>query len=126
MKCFTAHYLFFPPNERLKFHGIQLDEENRFQNIFPLVGEPARAVFANGIIFPVKQEICTQSLLQTLKEEAQSNPEASVFQLLENRHFPEIQPDEPVLVYVLDGIDLLAAKLGADNGRRHSYIQRLC
>jgi hypothetical protein len=126
MKCFTAHYLFFPPDKQLKFHGIKLDENNRFQGIFPLVGEPARTAFVNGIIFPVKQEICSQSLLQTLKEEAQNHLEASVFQLLENRHFPEIQLNEPVLVYVLDGIDLLAAKLGTDNGRRHSHIQRLC
>jgi hypothetical protein len=125
MKRFAAHYLFFPPDQRLKLHCIELDENKRFQGVFPLVGEPAATVFVNGIIFPVKRKICPENLLQTLKEEAQSHPEESIFQLLENQHFPEIQLNDTVFVYVLDGIDLLAAKLGTDNCRSHSYIQRL-
>jgi hypothetical protein len=125
MKRFAAHYLFFPPDKQLKLHCIESDDSNRFRGIFPLIGEPASTAFFNGIIFPVKQTINPESLLQTLKEEAQNHPEASVFQLLENQHFPEIKLNDTVFVYVLDGIDLLAAKFSTDNRRSHSYIQRL-
>jgi hypothetical protein len=61
-----------------------------------------------------------------LKEEEENNPHLSLFQLLENRNFPEIRKNDIVSLYLLDGIDLAAVKLSANKNLNSSYIQQLC
>jgi hypothetical protein len=126
MKRFASHYLFFPPNEVFKLHYIELDENNCFQGIFPLEKEIAQTSFHNGILLPFKQEISPKHLLLILKGKEQTNPEKSIFQLLEDQYFPEIGKNDAVFLYILNGIDLLTAKFCTSNSRSNSYIQRIC
>jgi hypothetical protein len=104
-KRFAAHYIFLPPGKVFKLHSVELDENDRIQGIFPLDKETARTSFFNGILLLSKQEIVPGQLLQTLKEEKQKYPEASVFKLLENRNLPEIGEKDVVFLYHLNGID---------------------
>ncbi|MDR0864289.1 MAG: hypothetical protein LBO74_05075 [Candidatus Symbiothrix sp.] len=98
-KRLAAHYLFLPPGKVLKLRSVELDEANRICGIFPLDRETASTTFFNGILLFTKQEIVLEELLQTLKEKKQQHPEATVFQLLENRHFPEIGEEDAVFFY---------------------------
>jgi hypothetical protein len=125
MKRFASHHLFFPPNKTFKLHYIELDDNNRFQGIFPLEKEIAQTSFYNGVLLPFKQEISPEHLLQILREKEQINPQKSIFQFLENQNFPEIRKNNVVFLYILGGIDLLTAKFGTSNSRGNSYIQRL-
>jgi hypothetical protein len=56
MKRFAAHYVFRFPDELLKLHYVELEEDNRLRGIFPLEKEMAGTVFYNGILFPVEKE----------------------------------------------------------------------
>jgi hypothetical protein len=125
MKRIASHYIFFPPDEAFKLHYIELDDNDRFQGIFPLNKEIAQTSFYNGILLPFKQEISIECLMQILKTEEQANPEKTIFQLLGNRNFPEIRKNDRVFLYLLNGIDLLTAKFRTGNGCGDSYIQRL-
>jgi hypothetical protein len=105
MKRFASHFIFFPPAKVLKLHVVELDEDHRISSIFPLDKETANTSFFNGVILFSGQEIVPGKLLQALREGKQKHPEASVCQLLEDRHFPEIKEKDSIYAYHLERLD---------------------
>jgi hypothetical protein len=128
MKRFAAHYLFFPGRRLYKLHWIELDDAGKIRNINPLEKEIAGVSFYNGILLVVREHAFSSAdeALRMLEDMRLEFPETPPLELLERLPLTEPGEETPVELYHLDVPDLLPAKLGTDNSRRHSHIQRLC
>ncbi len=134
MKRLAAHYIVLPGNRIYKQHYIVLDDQDCICGVHPLNQEVAGTEFYNGLLFPIFRNFETTGagILEELKSLQNEHPESSVFELLQYFFqsnevcFPGFTgEDSPVFIFRLDGINLPASKLCADNGSCHAYIQRL-
>ncbi|MDR2086555.1 MAG: hypothetical protein LBP72_05210 [Dysgonamonadaceae bacterium] len=125
MKRFAAHYLVMPPNRLYKLYGIELDDNRKFETIYPLKQETAVTVFLNGVLLAVNENTSPE-LPATVEKRLKQYPATTLFELLDYLSLEKITAGTPVNLYHLNGFDLSAAKFRADNGRSNGYIQRIC
>ncbi|MDH8700948.1 hypothetical protein M2138_000282 [Dysgonomonadaceae bacterium PH5-43] len=113
VKRFAAHYTCSPYDKLYKLHYIEIDESNRLVSVSPLNQETHSTSFFNGVIILLKEYIQPRALLNLLKDKAAVNPDATVEELLNMNEFGSVSSGDEVNIYILDGIDLLSAKLGS-------------
>ena len=100
MKRFAAHHVFLSPDNIFKLHCVELDDDNRFQNIFPLTKEIASTSFYNGTLLLIRQADYSENLIRS----------TSITDLIKSQHFTEIQKGEVAMVIVLDENNRLVVK----------------
>jgi hypothetical protein len=105
MKRFAAHSIFLPPDRFYQLHYVELDDSNHIQKIAPLELEIAQTSFYNGVIVVLNDEIPPN---------------------IKDLEVAFLNPDEPVKLYHLSGINLLPSELSAGNSGGDCHIQRLC
>ena len=112
MKRFAAHYIYLGEENIYKQHYLELDENNLIKGVFPLEKEIAGTVFYNGILFPVstEQNLQPTKILDSLQTLLQRYPADSVFQILQRSGFVCENPDVPVQIFQIDGVDLVSLK----------------
>ena len=110
MKRFAAHHVFLSPDKIFKLHCVELDDDNRLQNIFPLTKEIASTSFYNGTLLLIRQADYSENLIRNLNEAMQKRTKTSIIDLLKNQYFTEIQKGEVAMVIVSDENNRLVVK----------------
>ena len=100
MKRFAAHHVFLSPDNIFKLHCVELDDDNRLQNLFPLTKEIASTSFYNGTLLLIRPEDYSENLLQN----------TSILDFLSNQHLTKVQKGDVAMVVVLDGENMLVVK----------------
>lgn len=126
VKRFAAHYLFLLGHPSYKLSYVEVSDDNRLVYTGPLRKEMAGTAFYNGIIVLSAECYVPGQLISLIEEKAKQNPSISVFGLLQEVLSTEVVRNDRIYVYLLDGIDLLAAEFGTNDGCCYGYIQRLC
>ncbi len=66
MKRYAAHYIYLSPEKTYHLHVIELDEEGKIRDIFPLKEEIESTEFYNGTIIPLKKNIALPHLIENI------------------------------------------------------------
>lgn len=123
VKRIAAHYIYYPTNGFLKLHYVELNSNNCLSGIYPLLQETANTSFFNGVLLLLKEEYVPSELLLMLKNKNEGQP---IGELLNHCCFEKVDVGARVSIYILDGVDLLSAKLSTSNSGSYCHIQRLC
>lgn len=132
MRRLASHFIYCGGIRRMSY--LELDEEDRFRGIYPLREEIAGTAFYDGILIPLladKSLLPFEKRLLSLAGNSVFVTKAQVFDFLAATGLTDpVKTGMPVTVYLLGGISLTgdlqtAAKFRTDDGRCHSYIQRL-
>ena len=128
MRRFSAHYIVFPVRNIHKLHYIELDDQAHLKSINPLTNEIANTLFYNGVLLIANATdiFSSKELGITMEIFFEQFPEATLSEFMEYLQLSEVKEGSLVAVYHLDGIDLLSAKLRANNSGSNCHIQRLC
>ena len=109
------------PDQILKQHYLELDDNKKIVKIAPLMEEIPGTSFFNGILFPSLKKTDTQSLI-TLSEQ---NNYKSIADLLFKSGMIAPTTEFPVFIYQLTGTDLSSSEFGTSDSCRNCHIQRL-
>lgn len=129
---FASHFIYCGGVHPMAY--LELDEENRFRGIYPLIGEIAGTAFYDGILLPLANDealVASETRLASWVRNTTCPSKEQVFDFLaETGLAGRLQTGMPVVVYRLGGIGLAghlqtSPELGADHGRGNGYIQRL-
>lgn len=128
----ASHYIYCGGVHRMAY--LELDEESRFQGVYPLTGEIAGTAFYDGILVALPLDDSLFSLVRQLSallcHPAVAFKEQLFDRLAESGLTDRVEVGQPVAVYRLTGINLTgggqaAAEFGTDHGRSDRYVQRL-
>lgn len=127
MKRFASHYILFENQKIFRQHVIELDDQGCISGIFPLTEEIAATSFFNGILFPVSQDrnLQPEDIRKHLSQHLQSGDINSIYECLSQSGIICSSIEKPVVIFHLDGINLLSPELSTGNGCSNCYIQRL-
>lgn len=144
MRRVASHYIYWKQFYRM--HYAELDDRGVLAGVFPLEEEVAGTEFYDGILIPVPvpaldegsqrncpykepgETACSSAIPRQARERVAFSllPGETLAEALKRLGFPDVaEVGSPVCLLLLSGISLPAAKLGADDGRRNGYIQRL-
>ena len=142
MRRVASHYIYWKQFYRM--HYAELDDRGVLAGVFPLEEEIAGTEFYDGILIPGPAlDAGSQENRQFHRSSYLGSPFAiprgarervalsllpgeTLADALQRQGFPNVaEVGSPACLLLLSGISLAAAKLGADDGRRNGYIQRL-
>lgn len=111
MRRIASHYVYW--RRLYKMHYIELDDDGRFQGVYPLEQEIAETEFYDGILIPFPQHPVLP-FCECVKQGADWKKEAD-----------DVAAGRKIDVYRLHGNGLSPAEFCTNNGCRNGDIERL-